>query len=60
MTTLPTQYILVIFQSDMGGRATEDTGKAFTKEQNSLSFFGEGLTTVWVISLKFNCIENGH
>ena len=41
MTTPSTQYLLVIFQSDKGGRATEDTGKAFTKEQNSLSSFGE-------------------
>jgi hypothetical protein len=41
MTLLSTQYILVIFQSDMGGRGTVDTGKAFTKETNSLPFFGE-------------------
>lgn len=33
--------ILVIFQSDMGDTTTEDTGKTFTKENDSLSFFGE-------------------
>jgi len=41
MTILSTQYILVIFQSDMGDTATEDPGKTFAKEKDLLSFFGE-------------------